>query len=133
MGYIMFVCVFSSSLVVWVKRRYQMSNLLISRSFCKWETIIRLRYSWKFFPKHVDVHLDILQYIVVPSGNYNSLHELPCVVISVPDHPLQGWGRPSPTLVPWRQGFRLQQGTSVGVGLPKPLYSGHLVITISFI
>jgi hypothetical protein len=31
-----------------------------------------------------------------------------------------GWGRPTPTLVPWRQGFRLQQGTSVGVGLPKP-------------
>jgi len=31
-----------------------------------------------------------------------------------------GWGRPAPTLVPWRQGFRLQQGTSVGVGLPKP-------------
>ena len=26
-----------------------------------------------------------------------------------------GWGRPAPTLVPWRQGFRLQQGTSVGV------------------
>jgi hypothetical protein len=31
-----------------------------------------------------------------------------------------GWGRPTPTLVPWRQGFRLQQGTSVGAGLPKP-------------
>jgi hypothetical protein len=30
------------------------------------------------------------------------------------------WGRPAPTLVPWRQRFRLQQGTSVGVGLPKP-------------
>jgi hypothetical protein len=30
-----------------------------------------------------------------------------------------GWGRPAPTLVPWRQGFRLQQGTSVGASLPK--------------
>jgi len=33
---------------------------------------------------------------------------------------LSSWGRPTPTLIPWRQGFRLQQGTSVGVGLPKP-------------
>jgi hypothetical protein len=31
-----------------------------------------------------------------------------------------GWGRLAPTLVPWRQGFRLQQETSVGAGLPKP-------------
>jgi hypothetical protein len=34
--------------------------------------------------------------------------------------PPWGWGRPTPTLVPWRQGFRLQQGTSVGAGMPKP-------------
>ena len=33
-----------------------------------------------------------------------------------------GWGRPTPTLATWRQGFRLQQGMSVGVGLPEPLY-----------
>ena len=32
-----------------------------------------------------------------------------------------GWGRPTPTLVPWRQGFRLQQGTSVGADMPKPM------------
>ena len=32
-----------------------------------------------------------------------------------------GWGRPTSTHVPWRQGFRLQQGTSVGAGLPKPI------------
>jgi hypothetical protein len=33
---------------------------------------------------------------------------------------VQGLGRPSPTLVPCWQGFRLQQGTSVGAGLPQP-------------
>jgi hypothetical protein len=42
--------------------------------------------------------------------------------------PRAGWGRPAPTLVPWRQGFRLQQGTSVGVGLPKPLEPWILLI-----
>jgi len=36
-----------------------------------------------------------------------------------------GWGIPTPTLVPWRQGFRLQQGTSVGVGLSKPVVVGR--------
>jgi len=40
---------------------------------------------------------------------------------------LYGWGRPTPTLVPWRQGFRLQQGTSVSVGLPKPFSTVHLI------
>jgi hypothetical protein len=42
----------------------------------------------------------------------------------------RGWGRPTPTLVPWRQGFRLQQGTSVGAGLPKPGTNGALLLTI---
>ena len=42
-----------------------------------------------------------------------------CVCMACPGGCSHGWGRPTPTLIPWRQGFRLQQGTSVGVGLPK--------------
>ena len=32
-----------------------------------------------------------------------------------------GWDKTTCTLVPWKQGFRHQQGTSVCIGLPKSL------------
>jgi hypothetical protein len=49
------------------------------------------------------------------------------VYYSIKSSKMMGWGRPTPTLVPWRQGFRLQQGRSVGASLSKPKWSGILL------
>ena len=69
---------------------------------------------------------------VCPYSHYNLVGELPTWKLTGTRlmHPSsKGWGIPSPTLVSWRQGFRLQQGTSVDVGMPKPTPSLKIVMT----
>ena len=50
MDYMMFARV-SSSLIVGVKRLYQMSDLLISRCFCKWRNINKIELFLKGYSK----------------------------------------------------------------------------------